>query len=391
MGTFRLDFEFFSSTGSFGSEIAAVGYLGLADYYVGLSTPGAPTALVNARIDYVPKFTNPLSLDGGSFGKIEALPLGFCFPVETLGTLKPPTLSNYPGYAQQRTAVGVLNDYARVKVDHNGASNTTQVTGTGLANGPIDLGASPPTILLNYVIDLFLGPQITITISGVNQWTALAFQLLRLSGNYITVSWSWQISNGLNFNLPGVTPTQVGEYFGPEAIFAVSSGGSGSNGSGSLGDLSNIFGANNPAGTGVDLLGTLDAGSGNGISAVEFAWQDSVLGPQTVTVLNTDFEEWTWIYFRFNLPSTLPTGKLITVSLKSAGFPAIPEPTGTGIIFSGSVKLGTIKILGTEASGIYTLVTDRTHDTFYINSPVDNTTANFAIPDPSAKTGFIGG
>lgn len=64
--------------------------------------------------------------------------------------------------------------------------------------------------------------------------------------------------------------------------------------------------------------------------------------------------------------------------------------TGNGVQFSGSVPLGYITILLTNASGIYTLVVGKSSDTLY-SSLRDGTTRDVKIPDPFAKTGFIGG
>jgi hypothetical protein len=64
--------------------------------------------------------------------------------------------------------------------------------------------------------------------------------------------------------------------------------------------------------------------------------------------------------------------------------------TGNGVQFSGSVPLGSITILLTNASGIYTLTPGATHDTLY-SSLRDGTTRNVKIPDPFAKTGYVGG
>jgi hypothetical protein len=64
--------------------------------------------------------------------------------------------------------------------------------------------------------------------------------------------------------------------------------------------------------------------------------------------------------------------------------------TGNGTQFSGSVSLGTLNILLTNGSGIYVLTPGATHDTLY-SSLRDGTTRNVKIPNPFAKTGFIGG
>lgn len=63
----------------------------------------------------------------------------------------------------------------------------------------------------------------------------------------------------------------------------------------------------------------------------------------------------------------------------------------TTATFSGSVFLGTLlTIFFTDATGIYTLVPNKTNDTLYINNIPPQTVA-VKIPDPFAKTGFIGG
>lgn len=64
---------------------------------------------------------------------------------------------------------------------------------------------------------------------------------------------------------------------------------------------------------------------------------------------------------------------------------------GNGVQFSGSVMLGVLQILIINGSGIYRIIPNKTNDTLYVNSPVDDTTVDAAIPDPFFKTGFIGG
>lgn len=64
--------------------------------------------------------------------------------------------------------------------------------------------------------------------------------------------------------------------------------------------------------------------------------------------------------------------------------------TGNGTQFSGDIVLGTLTILLANASGIYTLVKGKTSDTLY-SSARDGTTYNVKIPNPFARTGFIGG
>lgn len=64
--------------------------------------------------------------------------------------------------------------------------------------------------------------------------------------------------------------------------------------------------------------------------------------------------------------------------------------TGNGVQFSGDVVLGTLTILLANASGIYKLVKGKSNDTLYSGAR-DGTTYTVKIPNPFAKTGFIGG
>lgn len=64
---------------------------------------------------------------------------------------------------------------------------------------------------------------------------------------------------------------------------------------------------------------------------------------------------------------------------------------GDGTQFSGSVVLGSLSILIENGSGIYRIISGKTNDTLYVNSAVDDTTADVKIPNPFAKTGFVGG
>lgn len=62
-----------------------------------------------------------------------------------------------------------------------------------------------------------------------------------------------------------------------------------------------------------------------------------------------------------------------------------------GTNFSGTVELGPDTVIIANGSGIYRLVSNQTHDTVYVDSTVDNVTAEIKIPDPSFKTGHIDG
>jgi hypothetical protein len=64
--------------------------------------------------------------------------------------------------------------------------------------------------------------------------------------------------------------------------------------------------------------------------------------------------------------------------------------TGNGVQFSGSVDLGDLIVLLINGSGIYTLVPGQTVDELYSNLR-DGTTTDVKIPNPTARTGFVGG
>lgn len=80
---------------------------------------------------------------------------------------------------------------------------------------------------------------------------------------------------------------------------------------------------------------------------------------------------------------------LVPDSCDDAGLQTLTA-TGDGTQFSGSVALGTLTILLTNASGIYTLVPGKRQDTYY-SSHRDGTTVDIKIPDPTGRTGFVGG
>ena len=98
------------------------------------------------------------------------------------------------------------------------------------------------------------------------------------------------------------------------------------------------------------------------------------------TIPSSDFIIWITITLEFLLPDLpdLP--------------PWVPGLyTIVGTTFSGSVPLGSLYILIENGSGIYSIVAGKTSDTIYINSPGNNQTMDFKIPNPFFKTGLIGG
>lgn len=95
----------------------------------------------------------------------------------------------------------------------------------------------------------------------------------------------------------------------------------------------------------------------------------------SLTICTTDFIEQTPTRLVFVLPS----------GVDYTGFVSI-----TGTTFSGSVFLGSLEYLFEDASGIYKLVKNKTSDTIYAPAR-DGTTVDVKIPNPRAKSGFIGG
>jgi hypothetical protein len=85
------------------------------------------------------------------------------------------------------------------------------------------------------------------------------------------------------------------------------------------------------------------------------------------------------LVFEDDPPSVPPTVSVIPVII-------IDDPG----IFTGPIYLDAIPVIMTNASGIYEISTDSLFDTLYdnVNAP---DTVEVAIPDPFAKTGFIGG
>jgi len=126
-----------------------------------------------------------------------------------------------------------------------------------------------------------------------------------------------------------------------------------------------------------------------------------------VTILSTDFIEWTPIKIKFLSPSTLPYNPTLSfdfIPFNPIPFEPIiynpPRPAITHIPitmvvqivsteFTGSVLLGTFEIMIADASGIYNITPNKTNDTLYSQNSL--TIEEVKIPTPFIKTGFIGG
>ncbi len=119
------------------------------------------------------------------------------------------------------------------------------------------------------------------------------------------------------------------------------------------------------------------------MSEIKIQYIDLDGATQTIQLLNSVYViTWTAFFFIFFFPE-LPRKKKNT--------PVILVGVGNGTQFSGSVTLMTLEILIEDGTGIYRIVADKTNDTFYVDSTIDDTTADVMIPKPFGKTGFIGG
>lgn len=251
-----------------------------------------------------------------------------------------------------------------------------------------------PPLTLNYVLA---------SLFGINFQAQAAsnpiFYYIIITGVYSTYAYQFTISNGSSVSVAG----QTGKLFLPGS--GNGSSNTGPNGKplvklqSGLGLTTNLYSTATPTKTGLDLKGTYASGSGSGITSIQLTWTDPITGISTsATVNSANFLNWTTTELDIELVDSLslPEDVWIILWLVSgdgsvgSGFPNLSNPPN-GTTFSGSVKLGLLKILTTQASGIYRIVADKTNDTLYINNPNDNTTANFAFPDPFIKTGFIGG
>lgn len=117
-------------------------------------------------------------------------------------------------------------------------------------------------------------------------------------------------------------------------------------------------------------------------------------GKLTSSDLSYDFSFMTEI----DISSTITITTFTTITPAAITFvipPNTPTNTYTPTIkstqFSGFATLGPLTVIPADSSGIYTIASGKTNDTIYLSTQTDNTTIDNAIPNPFAKTGFIGG
>lgn len=111
------------------------------------------------------------------------------------------------------------------------------------------------------------------------------------------------------------------------------------------------------------------------ITEIQLAYFDALGEEQELIILPANFLLWTDAHLGFVLPDEDIEGPAVI----------------TGTLFGGSVPIATISVLFVNGSGIYRIVTNKTNDTVYLDSSVDDSTVTLKIPNPFIKTGFIGG
>lgn len=123
-----------------------------------------------------------------------------------------------------------------------------------------------------------------------------------------------------------------------------------------------------------------DVGGLLGVEEVQLKYTDGNDVEQTITILTMDFIIWLSFRLIFIIPDDFDIFQgQIDIWI-----------VGDGVIFSGSVLVGTLTLLLASASGIYRIDPNAGADTLY-NRTVDGTTIDVKIPNPFVKTGFIGG
>jgi hypothetical protein len=109
----------------------------------------------------------------------------------------------------------------------------------------------------------------------------------------------------------------------------------------------------------------------------ELDWTDSGGTPHTISIPSINWITFTLHFWRFRIPTL-------------TGNPPIVRLVITSTEFSGSVELGRLMtIFFLNATGIYSLSPGKTNDTLYDNDNGGTIDAKF--PNPTFKTGFIGG
>lgn len=89
-------------------------------------------------------------------------------------------------------------------------------------------------------------------------------------------------------------------------------------------------------------------------------------------------------------PYIIQTKKRIVFTIPSIPNNTVPVTITNPTEFNGDAVIGPLRILTPNRSGIYSITSGATHDTLYLGDGT-NTTEDVAIPDPTIKTGFIGG
>lgn len=208
-------------------------------------------------------------------------------------------------------------------------------------------GASPPSLFTLSSGEMHISITDDATVGG-----SIIVSAFRLYGTYTILSFSWTLEN------PSV-PITTG------SLISITSPG----GVGGL-DLSHVT---DPTISFVDDLGT----------------PHTIAIPSIITQTSTLLQ---FYYFLWWTSTGLDTGtgnRIVTEVGIRPSTPVTVSVTGDGTQFSGSLVLGTLNVYIAQATGIYKIVSGKTADTLYTGD--EDTTLDVKIPNPYAKTGFIGG
>jgi hypothetical protein len=189
----------------------------------------------------------------------------------------------------------------------------------------------------------------------------------------------WSIAG--KFSTNGVAPSSIAANYGD--VITIASGPSqGFNTSSSIAN-SNYYTNNsssNPDGS-IPLDFTLLTSL-----VVKYTNLSSVVETITISgVYNVNFQPlypsvivWTPYLYEFMLPILPGVDITKTISV-----------IATGSQLSGSVILGTLTLTVINGAGIYIIIPGQTYDVIYVNTPINNTTAQIRISDPTIQTGFL--
>jgi hypothetical protein len=291
---------------------------------------GAGVVSPSTFLDVAFDLSDPgISLNGASDIRFASLPAGFHLLSFT-------TIKDQSGFAYiaQGSNFGDSNVIASIQYGSRGPQITNWqsngYTGFGWYPAPVPYLGPQPKIL-----DLitFIEVKVNLIPGATNAADFGISQNIELAGTYDIISTSWQLEN---LTFPNTnTPLIIRP-----------------------GDLVKISTPDN---------------------SYDFTTIDKVYFNTFNFVFSGSFITWTPLEITFQVPyidALSPTSSTI-ISIE-------------GTQFSGSAVLASALILLADSSGIYSIIDGKTSDTLYVGNGSSLTEDN-KIPDPFAKTGFIGG